>query len=100
MYRKADRLVESGHFKELDKILELLWLGIAQRHFLLDQCGEFSAQGTSLWSDFNSYLARHAKTMTLPTWWHIPLSKWIITSVIIRWINPIYPIYNWGILGL
>ena len=31
------------------------------------------------------------------TWWLIPLSKWVITPVIsYKWINPTYPIYNWG----
>ena len=28
------------------------------------------------------------------TWWLIPLSKWVITPIM--WINPTYPIYNWG----
>ena len=54
---------------------------MAQRHFFLDPFGEFGvpkvpvcgATSTATW---------HAKTVTLPTWWHISLSKWVITPVI------------------
>ena len=33
-----------------------------------------------------------------PAWWLIPLNKWVITCYnhSYKWINPTYPIYNWG----
>ena len=36
--------------------------------------------------------------VTMATWWLIPLSKWVITcyNPSYKWINPTYPIYNWG----
>ena len=45
------------------------------------------------WSWFHRF--HHGKN---GTWWLIPLSKWVITLITPKkkWINPTYPIYNWG----